>query len=223
MTDDIKGKTIGLSGAPYQYYATHAYREPAVLKELREETAKLGGESAMQIGPEQGAFMGLLVKLMGAKRVIEFGTFTGYSSLAMALAGAERITCADVSKEWTDIGRKYWAKAGVSDRIDLHLDGGKAVIDRLLANGEAGTIDLAFIDADKTGYDTYYEGALKLLRQGGLILIDNTLWGGDVADPAKADEDTNAIRSINAKVAKDTRVEICMTPICDGLMMARTN
>ena len=165
--------------------------------------------------------MGLLVKLMGAKRVLEFGTFTGYSSLAMALAGATRITCADVSKEWTDIGRKYWQKAGVADRIDLHLDGGKAVIDRLLANGEAGTIDLAFIDADKTGYDTYYEGSLKLLRQGGLILIDNTLWGGDVADPAKTDEDTQAIRAINAKVAKDPRVEICMTPICDGLTMAR--
>jgi predicted O-methyltransferase YrrM len=221
MTDDIKGKTIGLSGPLYQYYAAHAYREPAVLKELREETAKLGGESAMQIGPEQGAFMGLIVKLMGARRVIEFGTFTGYSSLAMALAGAERITCADVSKDWTDIGRKYWAKAGVSDRIDLHLDGGNAVIDRLLANGEAGTFDLAFIDADKTGYDTYYEGALKLLRQGGLILIDNTLWGGDVADPAKDDGDTRAIRTINAKVAKDSRVEICMTPICDGLTMAR--
>ncbi|WP_373502396.1 class I SAM-dependent methyltransferase [Aestuariivirga sp.] len=166
------GKTIGITGALYDYYAAHAYREPEVLKELREETARLGGESAMQIGPEQGAFMGLLVKLMGAKRMLEFGTFTGYSSLAMALAGATRITCADVSKEWTDIGRKYWQKAGVADRIDLHLDGGKAVIDRLLANGEAGTFDLAFIDADKTGYDTYYEGSLKLLRQGGLILID---------------------------------------------------
>jgi predicted O-methyltransferase YrrM len=220
MTDDIKGKTIGLSGPLYQYYAAHAYREPAVLKELREETAKLGGESAMQIGPEQGVFMGLIVKLMGAKRVIEFGTFTGYSSLAMALAGATRITCADVSKEWTDIGRKYWAKAGVTGRIDLHLDGGSAVIERLLANGEAGTFDLAFIDADKTGYDSYYEGALRLLRQGGLVLIDNTLWGGDVADASKDDADTRAIRAINAKVVKDPRVEICMTPICDGLTMA---
>lgn len=217
----MSGKTIGLTGALYDYYAAHAYREPDVLKELRLETQKLGGDAAMQIGPEQGAFMGLLVKLMGARRVLEFGTFTGYSSLAMALAGAQKITCADISKEWTDIGRKYWAKAGVTDRIDLHLDGGKAVVDRLLANGEAGTIDLAFIDADKTGYDTYYEGALKLLRQGGLILIDNTLWGGDVADPAKTDDDTRAIRAINDKVAKDPRVEICMTPICDGLTMAR--
>ncbi len=218
----MTGKTIGLKGDLYDYYAAHAYREPDVLKELRLETAKLT-QAGMQIGPEQGAFMGLLVKLMGARRIIEFGTFTGYSSLAMALAGAAKITCADVSKEWTDIGRKYWIKAGVADRIDLHLDGGNAVIDRLLKNGEAGTFDLAFIDADKTGYDDYYEGALKLLRAGGLILIDNTLWGGEVADFKVTDADTNAIRAINSKVAKDNRVEICMTPICDGLTMARKN
>ena len=219
----MTGKTIGLSGALYDFYAAHAYREPDVLKELRAETAKLGGNAAMQIGPEQGAFMGLLVKLMGARRVIEFGTFTGYSSLAMALAGATRITCADISKEWTDIGRRYWEKAGVADRIDLHLDGGNAVIERLLSNGEDGTFDLAFIDADKTGYDAYYEGALKLLRPGGLILVDNVLWGGAVADPAKADADTEAIRAIDAKIAGDARVDICMVPICDGLTMARKN
>ena len=218
----MSGKTIGLNGALYDYYAAHAYREPDVLKELRLETAQLT-QAGMQIGPEQGAFMSLLVKLMGAKRIIEFGTFTGYSSLAMALAGATRITCADVSKEWTDIGRKYWTKAGVANRIDLHLDGGHAVIDRLLKNGEAGTFDLSFIDADKTGYGAYYEGSLKLLRPGGLILIDNTLWGGEVADPKITDADTIAIRSLNAKVATDARVEICMTPICDGLTMARKN
>ena len=217
----MAGKTIGLSGALYDYYAAHAYREPEVLRELREETAKLGGEAQMQIGPEQGAFMGLLVKLMGARRVLEFGTFTGYSSLAMALAGATKITCADVSKEWTDIGRKYWKSAGVADRIDLHLDGGDAVIARLLTNGEAGSFDLAFIDADKTGYDAYYEGSLRLLRSGGLVLIDNVLWGGDVADPAKTDADTQAIRAINSKLMSDSRVEICMVPICDGLTMAR--
>ena len=217
----MTGKTIGLTGALYDYYAAHAYREPEILKELRLETAKLGGPAVMQIGPEQGAFMGLLVKLMGARRVLEFGTFTGYSALAMALAGAAKITCADVSKEWTDIGRRYWAKAGVAERIDLHLDGGNAVIERLLKSGEQGTFDLAFIDADKTGYDAYYEGALKLLRPGGLILVDNVLWGGDVADPAKADDDTRAIRAIDAKIAQDTRVEICMVPICDGLTMAR--
>ena len=139
----------------------------------------------------------------------------------MALAGAQKITCADISKEWTDIGRKYWQKAGVADRIDLHLDGGNAVIDRLLKNGEAGVFDLAFIDADKPGYAAYYEGSVKLLRAGGLILIDNVLWGGDVADPAKTDDDTKAIRAINERVLKDPRVEICMVPICDGLTMAR--
>lgn len=215
------GKTIGLTGALEAYYAAHACREPEVLKDLREETAKLGGASAMQIGPEQGAFMGLLVKLMGAKRVIEFGTFTGYSSLAMALAGASHITCADVSKEYTDIARRHWQKAGVADRIDLHLDGGTAVIARLLAAGEAGRFDLAFIDADKSGYDSYYEGSLQLLRPGGLILVDNTLWGGDVADPSKTDADTEAIRTLNAKLVADPRVEICLVPICDGLTMAR--
>lgn len=217
----MTGKTIGLSGTLYDYYAAHAYREPVALAELRAETTKLGGMAQMQIGPEQGAFMGLLVKLMGARRVIEFGTFTGYSALAVALAGAEHIVCADVSKAWTDIGRKHWQKAGVDGNIDLHLDGGAAVIDRLLAKGGQGSFDLAFIDADKTGYDTYYEGALKLLRTGGLVLIDNVLWGGDVADPEKQDADTNAIRALNAKVAKDPRVEICMVPICDGLTMAR--
>lgn len=213
------GKTIGITGALETYYAAHAYREPAILKDLRKETARLGGESVMQIGPEQGAFLSLIVKLMGARRVIEFGTFTGYSSLAMALAGASRITCADVSKEWTDIARRYWQKAGVADRIDLHLDGGNAVIARSLA--EAGTFDLAFIDADKSGYDGYYEGALKLLRPGGLILVDNTLWSGDVADPEKKDADTEAIRALNAKIHADPRVEICLVPICDGLTMAR--
>lgn len=217
----MAGKTIGLSGALYDYYAAHAYREAQVLQDLRAETAALGGESAMQIGAEQGAFMALLVKLMGARKVIEFGTFTGYSSLAMALAGATEITCADVSKEWTDIGRHYWQLAGVADRISLSLDGGKAVIARLLAAGQAGTYDLAFIDADKTGYDAYYDGSLKLLRAGGLVLIDNVLWGGDVANPEDQSDDTRAIRALNDKVAADKRVEICMVPICDGLTMAR--
>jgi predicted O-methyltransferase YrrM len=215
------GKTIGLSGDLETYYAAHASREPDLLRDLREETARLGRASGMQIGPEQGAFMALLVKLMGARRVIEFGTFTGYSSLAIALAGATRITCADVSKEYTDIARRYWAKAGVANRMDLHLDGGTAVIARCLAAGEAGHFDLAFIDADKSGYDGYYEGSLQLLRSGGLVLIDNTLWGGDVADPAIQDADTVAIRALNQKVLDDPRVEICMVPICDGLTMAR--
>jgi len=215
------GKTIGLTGALEAYYAAHACREAPILAELRRETARLGGEAQMQIGPEQGAFMSLLVRLMGARKVIEFGTFTGYSSLAMALAGAGRITCADVSKDFTDIARRYWQKAGVAERIDLHLDGGNAVIARCLAAGEGGSYDIAFIDADKSGYDRYYEGSLQLLRPGGLVLVDNTLWDGDVADPAKQDADTVAIRALNDKILADARVEICLVPICDGLTMAR--
>jgi predicted O-methyltransferase YrrM len=215
----MTGKTIGLSGALYDYYAAHAYREPAILKELRLETARLS-EAGMQIGPEQGAFMNLLVKLMDARRILEIGTFTGYSALAMALGTNARLTCADVSAEWTAIGRRHWKKAGVENRIELFLDGGDAVIARLLQS-EAGNIDLVFVDADKTGYDRYYEGALKLLRPGGLVLIDNTLWGGEVADPRKSDGDLDAIRALNSKIVADTRVEFCLVPICDGLTMAR--
>jgi predicted O-methyltransferase YrrM len=215
----LTGKTIGLSGALYDYYAAHAYREPEILRELRLETAKLA-QAMMQIGPEQGAFMNLLVKLMGASRILEIGTFTGYSALAMALGTEARITSADVSAEWTAIGQRYWRKAGVADRIDLNLDGGTAVIKRLVSS-QSGAFDLVFIDADKTGYDSYYEGALKLLRPGGVVLIDNVLWSGDVADPTRTDADTVALRSLNAKIAADKRVEFVMVPICDGLTMAR--
>lgn len=215
----MTGKTIGLSGALETYYAAHAYREPEILKELRLETARLA-QSAMQIGPEQGAFMNLLVKLTGARRILEIGTFTGYSALAMALGTEARITCADVSAEWTAIGQRYWRKAGVADRIDVHLDGGNAAIARL-AKVETGQIDLVFIDADKTGYDGYYEGALNLLRPGGLVLIDNTLWSGAVADPSDKSADTAALRALNAKITRDSRVEFVLVPICDGLTMAR--
>ncbi|MGQ0485111.1 MAG: class I SAM-dependent methyltransferase [Hyphomicrobiales bacterium] len=213
--------TLGLEGRLYDYYKSVAYREPDILRELREETARLGRDAQMQIGAEQGAFMAMLVKLMGARRILEIGTFTGYSALAMALAGEVRITAADVSEEWTAIGRRYWRKAGVADRIDLVLKPGAEAIRDLLAAGEAGRFDLMFIDADKPSYDIYYEGGLKLLRQGGAILIDNVLWGGDVADPAKTDADTAAIRALNAKIAGDARVDLSMVPICDGLTIAR--
>jgi len=214
-------KTLGLEGKLYDYYKSVAYREPDILRELRDETARLGSDAQMQIGPEQGAFMAMLVRLMGARRIVEIGTFTGYSALAMALAGEARITAADVSEEWTSIGRRYWRKAGVVDRIELILKPGAEAIHDLLAGGEAGRIDLMFIDADKPSYDIYYEGGLKLLRQGGAILIDNVLWGGDVADPAKQDADTAAIRALNAKIAADSRVDLSMVPICDGLTIAR--
>lgn len=217
----MTGKTIGLEGRLYDYYAAHAYREPGALAALRQETLKLGGTAQMQIGPEQGAFMALLVRLMDAQRILEIGTFTGYSALAMALAApGARITCADVSEEWTAIARRHWTKAGVASRIDLHLDGGEATIARLRKSGADGSFDLVFIDADKTGYESYYEGALDLLRRGGLVLIDNVLWGGDVADPSNADADTEAIRALNRKIREDSRVDLCIVPICDGLTMA---
>jgi predicted O-methyltransferase YrrM len=217
----MTGKTIGLEGPLYDYYAAHAYREPEILKELRLETAKLGGEARMQIGPEQGAFMAMLVKLTGAKRILEIGTFTGYSSLAMALAGEAKIIAADVSEEWTSFARKFWKKAGVLGRIELRLGPGAEAIERLLKAGEAGRFDMMFIDADKSSYDTYYEGGLKLLRTGGVMLIDNVLWSGSVAKPSVKDEDTNALRALNTKIMADERVDFVMVPICDGLTMAR--
>jgi predicted O-methyltransferase YrrM len=205
----------------YQYYAAHAYREPDVLKDLRVETAALGGSAAMQIAPEQGAFMGMMAALMAARNILEFGTFTGYSSLAMALATQAHLTCVDVSEEWTAIARTYWRRAGVDGRITLNLEGGKAAIAKLLAEGKAGHFDLCFIDADKPGYDAYYEGALQLLRSGGLVMVDNVLWGGEVANLEKQDGDTNTIRTLNVKIKSDDRVEVCMLPIGDGLTLAR--
>jgi predicted O-methyltransferase YrrM len=217
----MTGKTIGLEGRLYDYYAAHAYREPEILKELRAETARLGGLAQMQIGPEQGAFMAMLVKLMGAKRILEVGTFTGYSSLAMALTGDVKIIAADVSEEWTNVARKYWRKAGVDGRIELRLGPATETLEKLLKTGEASRFDLMFIDADKSSYDIYYEGGLKLLRPGGVMLIDNVLWSGSVADPSIKDGDTSALRALNAKIMADTRVDLVMVPICDGVTMAR--
>jgi predicted O-methyltransferase YrrM len=217
----IASTTLNLSGPLADYFRVHAFREPAVLADLRAETAKLGGNAAMQIGPEQGAFMGMIASLMGARQILEFGTFTGYSSLSMMLAGDAHVTCVDVSEEFTTIARAYWKKAGVETRVTLRLDGGHAAIADLLAQGRAETFDLCFIDADKPSYDAYYEGALKLLRSGGLIMIDNVLWGGDVADPSKTDADTVALRTLNTKVKSDARVAMVMVPIGDGLTLAR--
>ena len=217
----MTGKTIGLDGRLYDYYAAHGYREPEILKELRAETARLGGLSQMQIGPEQGAFMAMLVKITGAKRILEIGTFTGYSSLAMALAGDVKIIAADVSEEWTKVARKYWKKAGVEGKIELRLGPGAEAIEKLLKAGEASHFDLMFIDADKASYDIYYEGGLKLLRPGGVMLIDNVLWSGSVADPSIKDEDTSALRALNTKIMADARVDLVMVPICDGVTMAR--
>ncbi len=212
---------VSITGKVADYFRSHAYREHPVLAELRAETAKLGGDAQMQIAPEQGAFMGLIAGLMNVQRILEIGTFTGYSSLAMALGSAAEVTAVDVSPEWTDVARRYWAKAGVDKRIALRLDGGIAAIANLLATGKAGSFDLCFIDADKANYDSYYEGALKLLRPGGLVMIDNVLWGGDVADPKKNDVDTSALKALNTKIKADSRVTFCLLPIADGLTLAR--
>lgn len=217
----MSNRSIGLSDELYAYYETVAFREPGILSKLRAETEKLGGVFSMQIGPEQGAFMAMLVKLTNPKRILEIGTFTGYSSLSMALAGGTQIIAADMSEEWTTIARRYWKRAGVDGRIELRLGPGDDTIAALLSESAAGSFDMMFIDADKASYDAYYEGGLKLLRQGGLMLIDNVLWDGKVADASVNDPDTSALRALNAKIKADERVDFVMTPICDGLTMAR--
>jgi O-methyltransferase len=214
--------SIGLSAELNAYLEQFGVREPEVLRHLREATARMP-ESQMQIAVEEGALLSLLVRLTGARRIVEVGTFTGYSSTAMALAqpAEGRIICCDVSREWTDIARRAWTDAGVADRIDLRLGPAVETLDALLAAGEEDSFDLAFIDADKASYDAYYEGALRLVRAGGLIAIDNVLWSGRVADPSVTDEDTVAIRTLNARIAADERVDVVMVPIADGVTLAR--
>src|SRR5690242_13023774 len=205
-----------------EYYAGVAVREPPLFAELRRETAKLP-QAVMQIAPEQGQLMAILVRLMGAKRCIEVGVFTGYSSLAVASAlpdDGELLAC-DVSEEWCAIARRYWVKAGVQKKIRLVLAPAKQTLEKELEAGKGLTYDFAFIDADKTSYRDYYELCLKLLRTGGLIAVDNTLWSGRVADPANTEPDTVALRAFNAFVGKDERVDLCLLPIADGLTLLR--
>jgi predicted O-methyltransferase YrrM len=214
----MSSRTLNLTDDLLGYVREHGVREHPVLSRLREDTAPMP-MAQMQIAPEQGAFMALLVQLTGATRILEIGTFTGYSSTAMALAMPEdgRMTCLDVSEEWTDRAREAWRDAGVADRIDLHI--GPAV-ESLSELQDAG-YDLAFIDADKTSYDAYYEGCLRVVRPGGLILIDNVLQGGRVAEAAADDENVVAIRALNEKIATDDRVDMTLLPVADGLTMAR--
>ena len=215
-------RTSHLSEELYAYLLDISLRELPVMQRLREETASME-QANMQIGPEQGQFMALLVELIGARSVLEIGTFTGYSALAMAVALPENgvLVACDVSEEWTAIGRRYWEEAGVSHKIELRLAPALETLDALLAEGNAETFDFAFIDADKEGYDAYYERALELVRLGGLIALDNTLWEGKVADPAATDVDTEAIRAINAKLVLDERVTLSLIPVGDGLTLAR--
>ena len=204
------------------YYAGVAVRESGVLAELRAETAKMP-MARMQIAPEQGQLMAMLVRLIGARRCLEVGTFTGYSALAVAgaLPDDGSLLACDVSEEWTAIARRYWKKAGVDRKIRLVLAPALQTLDAELRDGRAGTYDFAFIDADKTAYLDYYERCLALLRANGVVAVDNTLWSGRVADPAAQDADTRALRAFNAQVAKDERVDLCLVPIADGLTLLR--
>ncbi len=215
-------QTLTLSDALYDYLLSVSLREPPLLSRLREETAALP-HAVMQISPEQGQFMALLAELVGARRVLEVGTFTGYSALVVALAlpADGRIITCDVDEEMTAIARRYWAEAGVADKIDLRLGPAVDTLDALLSDGGADTFDFAFVDADKENYDAYYERALALLRQGGLMVIDNVLWSGAVADPNQKDADTNAIRALNAKLHGDQRVSLSLLPVSDGITLAR--
>ena len=217
----MASRTINLDERVYKYLVSHSVRDLPVLKALRAETAKLP-QSMMQISAEQGQFMALLVQLIGARRTIEVGTFTGYSALvvAQALPAAGKVIACDVSEEFTAIARRYWAKARVDKKIDLRLAPAKQILDKLLAAGQAGRFDFAFIDADKENYSAYYERCLKLVRSGGLIAIDNVLWGGEVANPKVNDKNTRAIRALNDKLKDDRRVAISMVPIGDGLTLA---
>ena len=217
----MSNRTLGLPDPVHAYLLQHSEAEPPVLAQLREETATMA-MSMMQIAPEQGHFMALLLQLMGARKVLEIGVFTGYSSLAMALAlppSGQLVAC-DISEDWTSVARRYWALAGVADKIDLRLAPALETLDRLVAEGQSGSFDFAFIDADKTAYLNYYERCLALVRPGGLIAIDNVLWNGSVADPSVDDEDTRAIRSFNQFIAADDRVTHSIVPIADGLTLA---
>lgn len=214
-------KNLALSDTLYHYLLAVSLREPEVLQQLREETASYPN-AQMQIAPEQGQFMALLVKLTGAHRILEVGVFTGYSStsLALALPPEGRLTALDISEPWTSVAKRYWEKAGVADKIELRLGSALETLDGLIAEGRAGSYDLAFIDADKESYDGYYERTLELLRPGGLLLIDNIFRGGQVADPKVQEPGTAAIRALNEKLHTDPRVDISLLPVADGLTLA---
>jgi predicted O-methyltransferase YrrM len=218
----MSNRTLGISEELQAYVVSVGAREPEVLTRLRAETARLP-QHGMQIAPEEGALLALLVELTGARRCLEVGTFTGYSSTAMALALPEdgRLTCCDVSEEWTSVARRYWEEAGVAGKVDLHLAPALETLDRLLEGGAEASYDFAFVDADKTGYDGYYDRLLRLVRAGGLIAFDNTLWGGRVLDADTEDEDTRAIRALNTRLAGDERVSLCLLPVADGVTLLR--
>jgi caffeoyl-CoA O-methyltransferase len=215
-------RTLSLDDALYDYLLAVSLREPPVLERLRAETAGMA-HALMQISPEQGQFMALLIKLIGARRCLEVGTFTGYSSLAVALALPEdgRILACDIDEDFTAVARRYWHEAGVAEKIDLHLAPALETLQAEIEAGAAGTYDFAFIDADKENYAGYFEACLTLLRRGGLMAVDNVLWSGKPAQPDADDELTEAIRAFNAQLHVDERVDISLLPLGDGLTLAR--
>lgn len=215
-------RSIGLTDQIQAYLVNETMHEPDLFRRLRGETAKLPN-SNMQIAPEQGRFMAFLVELLGCRKTIEIGTFTGYSALCVATAMPPdgKLVACDVSEEYTSIARRYWAEAGVADKIDLRLAPALQTLDALLADGQAGSFDFAFIDADKENSDSYYEKCLQLLRPGGVIAVDNALRDGRVADPNNNEDATLALRAMNAKACDDQRVSACLAPIGDGLLLAR--
>lgn len=215
-------RTLPQTPQLFDYLHSVSLREPEALRQLREETSRLP-HAGMQIDPEQGQLMALLARLVGARRCLEIGTFTGYSALwvALALPADGRIIACDINPETTALAQRHWQRAGVSDKITLRLGPALATLDALRAAGEDGAFDFAFIDADKENYDGYYERVLQLLRPGGLVLIDNVLWGGAVADPADRDPSTRALRALNRKIHEDQRVDASLLAIGDGMTLAR--
>ena len=218
----MSSRTLSLTDPLYDYLIEVSLREPPLLARLRAETEALPLAS-MQISPEQGQFMALLIDLTGARRTLEIGTFTGYSALrvALALPADGRLVACDVSAEYTRVARRYWAEAGVDGKIDLRLAPALETLDSLLEAGQAETFDFAFIDADKENYDGYYERSLQLVRKGGLIAIDNMLWSGSVIDADRQDKETQAIRDLNSKLRHDLRIDLSLLPIGDGLALLR--
>ncbi len=218
----MSARTLGLPEAVWQYLVDVTAREPEVLKALRRETAELP-DGQMQISPEQGRLLGFLVELIGAERCLEVGVFTGYSSICVALSlpANGRIVACDRSREWTDIARRYWEKAGVAEKLELRLGSALETLAALAAEGASGSFDFAFVDADKENAERYYEHALGLLRKGGLFAFDNALWGGSVADPSDQRDSTRAVRALTARVCTDERVSATLIPIGDGLLIAR--
>ena len=217
----MSNRTIAITESIYKYLCDHSLRENKELVDLRNYTFSME-ERAMQIAPEQGQFMQMLVKLIGAKNTIEVGVFTGYSSLAIALALPEdgRIVACDVNPQYTSVAEKFWVSAGVRKKIDLRIGPAKDTLLELINNGLTGTFDFAFIDADKVNYNHYYERCLELIRPGGLITVDNVLWGGAVSNDGINDVDTNSIRALNDKLHQDERIELSLVPIGDGLTLA---